>query len=90
MKRFLHILFLALLVGSSPLPAWAAGQPDNTNTTKQTKEPSKGAVFFCKVAQKIDNFQLNGLDTNYITLPEYSWRVAMTTGGTGINSTYTT
>lgn len=33
MKRFLHILFLALPVGSSPLPAWAAGQPDNTSLT---------------------------------------------------------
>lgn len=90
MKRFQHILFITLLVSSAPCVAIAAGQTDNTNATKQTNEPSKGAVFFCKVAKKIDDFQLNGLDTNYITLPEYSWRVAMTTGGTGINSTYTT
>lgn len=38
----------------------------------------------------MDNFQLRGLDTNYIALPEHSWRLALTNGEVGIHATYTT
>jgi len=77
-KRFLHILLLALFTGSASV---SAASPD---------QPSKASVFFCKVGKWVDDFQLLGLDTNYITTPDYSWSVGMITGGTGIHATYTT
>lgn len=99
MKRFLHTLLLALLTGSAPLAAMAAertGNSDKSNPNprieqqKQSDKPSKAAVFFCLVSDKVNQFQLHGLDTNYITLPEYNLRLAMTTGGTGLHAAYTT
>lgn len=53
-------------------------------------EPNKAAVFFCRIGEWVDNFQLRGLDTNYIALPELSWSVALTTAATGVHATYTT
>lgn len=88
MKRLTHIvLLLALLISSAPLAAVSAETDSTANTTPK---PSKGAVFFFGLAEKIDKFLLHGLDTNYISLPEYRWSAALTTGGTGINATYTT
>ena len=52
--------------------------------------PSKAALFFCRIGKWVDDFNLRGLDTTYITLPEHSWRVALNNGEVGINSTYTT
>ena len=72
-----YILLLALLLGSAPSIATAA----NSN---------KAAAFFYRIGKWVDNFQLRGLDTAYITLPEHSWRIALTTGGTGIHANYTT
>lgn len=57
-------------------------------TTLTAEEHNKAAVFFCRVGQMIDNILLNGLDTNYVSLPDYSWRVAVTTGEVGLHSTY--
>ena len=77
MNRPAHILLLALLLGSAPSMATAA----NSN---------KAAAFFYRIGEWVDQFQLRGLDTTYITLPEHSWRIALTTGGTGIHANYTT
>ena len=88
MKRLSHILLLALLIGSASLSAASADTIPQANTAKA--EPSKGAVFFFGLAEKIDKFLMMGLDTAYITLPEYRWDAALTTGGTGIHATYTT
>lgn len=76
--RVLHIILLVLLnVGSS-------------STAASTKSPSKAEAFFCNVGTWIDNFQLRGLDTNYIALPEHRWRVALSNSEVGVNSSYTT
>ena len=76
-SKFAHIILFALLLSSAPSIATAS----NSN---------KAAAFFYRIGEWVDNFQLRGLDTTYITLPEHSWRVALTTGGTGIHATYTT
>lgn len=47
---------------------------------------SKGLRWFYRMAYRLDNFLLQGVDTNYITLPEHSWRLAYTTSMVGINS----
>lgn len=76
-SKFAHIILFALLLSSAPSIATAS----NSN---------KAAAFFYRIGEWVDNFQLRGLDTTYITLPEHSWRVALTTGGTGIHDNYTT
>ena len=53
-------------------------------------DSNKAAASFYRIGEWVDKFQLRGLDTTYIGLPEYNWRVALTTGGTGIHATYTT
>jgi len=59
-----------------------------TTASAEDKQPGKAGVFFCRVGKWIDGVLTNGLDTNYITLPEYSWRIAATAGEVGIHSTY--
>lgn len=76
MKRRVQI-FLVFLLLSGTVTAWA-----------ETKNPSKGLLFFYKVGQKIDNFCLSGVDTNYITLPEHSWSLALSNCEVGINTVY--
>ena len=82
-KRFRHLfevrtlVLLALLIGS-------------VSSLRAEAKASKGTVFFFRVSRWVDDFQLRGLDTNYIALPEHSWRVALSTGGVGIHSRYTT
>lgn len=79
MKRLSHIvLLLALLTGSAPLAAASSDQP------------GKAAVFFCRVGKWVDDYQLRGLDTSYIDLPENSWHVALTNGEVGIYNKYST
>ena len=77
MKRYLFIFLLAQICGVSAVCAAA-------------KQPSKATVFFYRAGRWIDQFELSGLDTNYINLPERSWRVAQTSSLVGINNTYTT
>ena len=48
---------------------------------------SKGTLFFFRLADRIDRFMLQKVDTNYISLPEHRWRLAFTSGMLGINST---
>jgi len=76
-SKFAHIILFALLIGSAPLTATASS-------------PSKAAVFFHRAGAWVDNFQLSGLDTTYIGLPEFRWRVTLNNGEVGMNSTYTT
>lgn len=57
-------------------------------TSVQAKEASNGLKFFYRVGKWVDKFCLQGLDTNYITLPEHSWRVSFNTGSVGIHSDY--
>ena len=76
-SKFAHIILFALLLGSAPSIATASNS-------------HKAAAFFYRIGEWVDRFQLRGLDTTYITLPEHSWRVALTTGGTGIHANYTT
>lgn len=80
-SRWSHSILLMLLILGMPWRAAASDEP---------KKTSKGLVFFFRIADKIDRFQLRGLDTAYITLPEYSWRVAFTGGSVGVNAAYTT
>lgn len=87
MKRLSHILLFALLLGSALSYASSSG---TSTTASATAEPGKGAVFFFRVAEKVDEFLLKGLDTAYIALPEYRWSATLTSGGTGIHATYTT
>ena len=77
MKRLSHIILFALLIGSAPSIATAT-------------DSNKAAASFYRIGEWVDKFQMRGLDTAYIGLPEYNWRVALTTGGTGIHATYTT
>lgn len=78
MRIRVHIVLLSglLLVGSL-VSVYAAD-----------KQPGKGAVFFHKTANWIDNILLNGLDTAYVNLPEYRWCVALTTGETSVYSEF--
>lgn len=59
-----------------------------TAAAAEDKQPGKAGVFFCRIGKWIDGVLVNGLDTGYVTLPEYSWRIAATTGDVGIHSTY--
>ena len=49
----------------------------------------KGKEFFYRAALWFDNFTMKGLDTAYLTLPEYPFRVAFTNSEVGINSKFT-
>ena len=73
--RHTYIL-LALLLSSMPIMA--------------SEKSDKAAAFFFRIGQWVDHFQLSGLDTAYITLPEHSWSVALNNSEVGINDTYTT
>lgn len=48
---------------------------------------SKGLRFFYRLGERMDRYLLQKVDTNYITLPEHSWRVAFTSGTAGDNFT---
>lgn len=53
------------------------------------KKTSKGLLFFYRIGNRIDHYLLQGVDTNYITLPEHSWRLAYTNAMIGVNSNLT-
>ena len=71
-KRWLSIVLMALICTG----AWSA----------ESKQPTKGLLFFYRSGQWVDNYLLHNVDTAYIGLPEHSWRVAFTAGMLGINS----
>lgn len=72
-RAFIGSLILVLLCSAAPLSA-----KENTN------EKGGGMRFFYLVGQWMDNFCLAGVDTNYICLPEHSWRVAFTNSEVGV------
>jgi hypothetical protein len=81
MKRWLYILIgFALLCGQV-----CAAQTE----VKQEKAPTKGLLFFYRIGDWANNYLRQGIDTNYIDLPEHSWRVAATLASSGINSRIT-
>lgn len=51
-------------------------------------EDSNFVKFFYRVGVWLDNYSLRNLDTSYITLPDYSWRIALTNSEVGIFSDY--
>lgn len=51
------------------------------------KKTSKGLLFFYGIGNWMDRFLMRGLDTNYIALPEHSWKIAYTNAMVGVHST---
>ena len=51
---------------------------------------TEGLKFFYRIGERVDRYLLQYTDTDYITLPEHSWRVAFTATNDGINSYYRT
>ena len=80
MRRAIYILSLLLCTA---LPAVAA------KNSRATREPSDGLRFLYRAGERIDRYLMQGIDTNYITLPEHCWQAAFTTGMVGINSNLT-
>lgn len=60
-----------------------------TNEGVKEKKTSKGLLFFYRCGNWVDNYLRKDIDTNYIDLPEHSWRLAFTAGSLGVNSTIT-
>ena len=89
MKRGQFHIFLLVLLFSSIATGIRAEEPGKA-AKQSTKQPNKAAVFFHRVGQWIDRFELSGLDTNYITLPEHRWRITLNNGEVGIRANYTT
>ena len=85
--NWVHSILLAWLIVGVPVNA---ASTDTSGQAATPKKPNKALAFFFRVGEKMDRFQLNGLDTSYIALPEHSWRVALTNGEVGLNTTYTT
>lgn len=75
-KLSAHIIFVLLLAASF------------CTAKEYTKPPTKAAVFFYRASEWIDHYVTQGIDTNYIGLPEHSWRFAYTNGMVGINSIF--
>lgn len=68
-KAYIGLLLLALLSSVMPVSA---------------REKGAGMRFFYLVGKWVDNYSIAGLDTNYICLPEHSWRVAFTNSEVGV------
>ena len=87
MKKILHICLLLLLSLCASAQAESENMlPAASTQAKKEKQTSKGLLFFYRVGEWVDNYLLNGVDTNYITLPEHSWRLAYTNAMVGVNS----
>ena len=51
-------------------------------------EDGKFMKFMYRVGVWLDDYSLKGLDTSYIALPEFPWRIALTNSEVGIHSTF--
>ena len=51
-------------------------------------EDGKFMKFMYRVGVWLDDYSLKGLDTSYIGLPEFPWRIALTNSEVGIHSTF--
>lgn len=83
MTRRLFYIFL-LLIWLMPAYAQTA-----TKAEKADKELSQALKYLYRAGDRVDRYLLQGVDTDYITLPEHCWRLALTTGMVGINSNLT-
>lgn len=54
------------------------------------ERPNKALCWFYRTSEWIDHYLLQNIDTNYITLPEHTWGLALNTGMVGVNSRMTT
>lgn len=54
------------------------------------KRPNKALCWFYRTGEWIDHYLLQNIDTNYITLPEHTWRLALTSSMVGVNARVTT
>lgn len=52
----------------------------------ESKQPTKGLLFFYRTGNWVDNYLRKGIDTSYIDMPEHSWRIAFTSAMVGVNS----
>jgi len=91
----LRFLGLSLLV-SVCAAAQTAESTDTSDVAAQTVQApqpagktSKGLLFFYRLSDRVDRFLRQGIDTNYIDLPEHSWRLAYTNAMIGVNSRIT-
>lgn len=75
MKRF-PLIFLLSFIAST----YALAQ-------ESVKEPTKGLLFFYRTGDWVDRYLMRGIDSDYIALPEHSWRLAYTNAMVGVNST---
>ncbi|MBQ6748574.1 MAG: DUF4421 family protein [Paludibacteraceae bacterium] len=91
----LRFLGLSLLVSVCAAAHTAEGTDtsDVAAQTVQAPQPakpagntSKGLLFFYRLSDRVDRFLRQGIDTNYIDLPEHSWRLAYTNAMIGVNS----
>lgn len=51
---------------------------------------TEGLKFFYRLGTRIDNYLMQHIDTDYISLPEHCWRLALNSTADGINSYYST
>ncbi len=75
-KRWVYIVCLLILAGP------VAAKKDHY----QPQRPNKALCWFYRTSEWIDHYLTQGIDTDYITLPEHSWRLAFNTSMVGINS----
>lgn len=80
-KAYIFVLTLSAYI----LPA----QAQKTQTQDAAKRPNKALCWLYRSSEWIDHYLLQGVDTDYITLPEHSWSIDYTMGLVGINSTLT-
>lgn len=75
--------------GSGAEEVKVAKAAEQSKAAKAEKKPSKGLLFFYRTGDWIDRYLMRGIDTNYIALPEHSWRLAYTNAMVGVNSNLT-
>ena len=89
-RRRLVLMLCVVLLVSGATDAFAATRYSKkaNATTATPKEDSDFMKFMFRVGKWIDDFTLKDVDTAYITLPEFPWRVAFTNSEVGIHSTF--
>lgn len=86
MRRFGYIVACLMSALMLALPAMASPKSTPKRMRGDTHKIGHSIDFLYRVGDRIDRFLIKGIDTNYIALPEHSWRIAFTTGMVGINS----
>ena len=81
------IINAAEVLNDTTASANDAAKPLNDEAKKKEKKPSKGLLFFYRTGDWVDRYLMRGIDSDYIALPEHSWRLAYTNAMVGVNST---